>query len=116
MNIEEQKEKLLNELKEIERDLNALGREINEQGDWVAKIENPEEEHADPLDEATLTEEVENEIALLEVLEARHTQVVKALEYLKKGSYGICEVCGVKIEEARLEANPSATTCIEHAQ
>ena len=27
-----------------------------------------------------------------------------------------CEVCGEEIPEARLEANPSAKTCIEHSK
>ena len=38
-----------------------------------------------------------------------------ALTKLDAGSYGLCEVCGRPIAEARLEAMPSARTCIEHA-
>ncbi|GGG14023.1 DnaK suppressor protein [Rhodococcoides trifolii] len=31
------------------------------------------------------------------------------------GTYGICEVCGEPIADARLEALPTARTCIAHA-
>jgi RNA polymerase-binding transcription factor DksA len=38
-----------------------------------------------------------------------------AITKLDEGSYGRCEVCGEPIAPARLEAMPSARTCIEHA-
>jgi RNA polymerase-binding transcription factor len=38
-----------------------------------------------------------------------------ALAKLDEGTYGRCEVCGEPIAEARLEAMPSARTCIAHA-
>ncbi|MGU3431715.1 TraR/DksA family transcriptional regulator [Actinomycetes bacterium M1A6_2h] len=31
------------------------------------------------------------------------------------GTYGVCEVCGEPIADARLEALPTARTCIAHA-
>ncbi len=114
MNVEEQKEKLVLEKKEIENELNSLGRELNDSGDWVVVVDNQSDEHADPSDEANLTEELESDIAVLNVLEKRHTQVEKALLAIKNNTYGICEVSGCKISAERLEANPSATTCIEH--
>ena len=40
--------------------------------------------------------------------------VDEALEKIEKGTYGICETGGEKIEEDRLEANPSARTCKAH--
>jgi RNA polymerase-binding transcription factor DksA len=38
-----------------------------------------------------------------------------AMAKLEAGEYGRCEVCGEPIGAARLEAMPSARTCIEHA-
>ena len=35
-------------------------------------------------------------------------EIEKALVKIKKGTYGICENCGKKIDMARLEAKPSA--------
>jgi RNA polymerase-binding transcription factor DksA len=33
---------------------------------------------------------------------------------IEKGAYGTCKICGEKIEEDRLEANPAAQTCKLH--
>jgi len=38
------------------------------------------------------------------------------LKKIEDGTYGICEVGGEEIPEDRLDANPSARTCIEHAK
>lgn len=38
--------------------------------------------------------------------------IKKSLINLRKGTYGKCERCGKKIEQARLEAMPTATLCI----
>jgi RNA polymerase-binding transcription factor DksA len=34
---------------------------------------------------------------------------------LQQGSYGVCEVCDQPIPAARLEARPTARTCVRHA-
>ncbi len=43
-------------------------------------------------------------------------EIDKALDRMKEGSYGYCEVCGKPIEEERLKAVPWTTLCIEHAE
>ncbi|MHB8263706.1 MAG: TraR/DksA family transcriptional regulator [Acidimicrobiales bacterium] len=45
---------------------------------------------------------------LVETLE----QVDSAISKLVNGTYGICESCGNRIEEPRLEAKPAARMCI----
>ena len=42
-------------------------------------------------------------------------EVALALGRLKDGTYGTCEVCGVAIAPARLEAMPATRYCINHA-
>ena len=42
-------------------------------------------------------------------------EVALAIGRLEDGSYGRCEVCGVAIEPARLEAMPATRFCINHA-
>jgi len=37
-----------------------------------------------------------------------------ALERLAAGTYGKCAVCGAPIDEARLSATPTVTTCAAH--
>lgn len=59
-------------------------------------------------------EQGENQ-ALAGQLREQLDAVDKALSKLDNGSYGRCEVCNQPIAEARLEAMPAATTCIQHA-
>ncbi len=107
--------KLLSEEKErLLTSLNELGRVLEQKRDWVVKIEDDEEEHTDPLDDADLTEELERDIATLNVLEQQYHCVEEALRRIENGTYGICAICGKEIEEDRLRANPTATTCREH--
>ncbi len=42
-------------------------------------------------------------------------EVAQAILRLEEGTYGRCEVCGVAIEPARLEAMPATRFCINHA-
>ncbi|HEX3980592.1 MAG TPA: TraR/DksA C4-type zinc finger protein [Acidimicrobiales bacterium] len=42
-------------------------------------------------------------------------EVALAIGRLEDGSYGRCEVCGVAVEPARLEAMPATRFCINHA-
>ncbi|MBI3020142.1 MAG: TraR/DksA C4-type zinc finger protein [Parcubacteria group bacterium] len=44
----------------------------------------------------------------------RLANVNAALARIDEGKYGVCEVCGERIEEDRLKADPSAPTCKEH--
>lgn len=69
---------------------------------------------ADLADQADVTMSREGNSAILADLEARYDTVLSALARIKKNKYGVCEVCNKKIEEARLEADPAATTCVEH--
>ena len=41
-------------------------------------------------------------------------EVDAAIERVATGTYGVCEVCGEPIDEARLEARPTARTCVHH--
>ena len=50
--------------------------------------------------------------ALAGSLQETLTEISEALERFEKGEYGVCDVCGNPIPEARLEAKPAARTCI----
>ena len=41
-------------------------------------------------------------------------EVEAALDRVAAGTYGICEVCHRPIDPERLEARPTARTCVEH--
>ncbi|PIR83077.1 hypothetical protein COU19_02540 [Candidatus Kaiserbacteria bacterium CG10_big_fil_rev_8_21_14_0_10_56_12] len=81
--------------------------------DWeVAPAEEGRE--TDSVDQADVTTSRENEAAVLDALESHYDNVLAALRRIEKGTYGHCEVCDTLLPEARLEANPAATTCAEH--
>ncbi len=99
---------------ELEAQLGKIGR-VNPQNknDWQVKpLPEPEtsfrDEVADELEEMDEREEVEY------TLEQRLRSVRGALECIRNGKYGICEVGGEPIEIERLEANPAARTCKAH--
>ena len=51
-------------------------------------------------------------LALERTLEASLRDITRALERIKEGSYGICKYCNKDIDEKRLRARPSSSSCI----
>jgi RNA polymerase-binding transcription factor DksA len=107
--------KLESEKSRLEEELGGLGHKFTANGDWVA---TPEEGHTgflpDNQDNADQVEEYQERVAMLSVLEQEYNDVMIALKKMEEGSYGTCEVSGEMIEAARLEANPTARTCMAH--
>ncbi|MBI4134648.1 MAG: TraR/DksA C4-type zinc finger protein [Candidatus Sungbacteria bacterium] len=66
------------------------------------------EENADEV------EEYETRLEETEILERHLADVVRALDKMQKGTYGLCEACGKEIPVGRLHANPAARFDIEH--
>ncbi len=117
MNTHTFKEKLEEELKTLETELKTVGRiNPNNPGDWEATPGDVDVTNADPNDVADNMEEYEGHTAILKQLEIRYNEVKTALERIKNNTFGMCTVCHAKIEEKRLEANPAATTCIQHKE
>jgi len=111
--MEKYKVKLEEEIKLLEAELNAIGKEDEETGDWEATPENEEKSQdvPDDGDMAERAEDYEERSSTLNVLENRLNDLKKALSKIEEGTYGICEICGGKIEEERLKVNGSAKTC-----
>ncbi|MFG6445955.1 TraR/DksA family transcriptional regulator [Microbacterium sp. P06] len=65
---------------------------------------------------STLSGEWTRVDALRRGAELDRTDAAAALERLAEGSYGICVVCGAPIAAGRLEARPTAATCIACAR
>lgn len=74
---------------------------------------NADDEH-DPEGQ-TIAYERSQLSALIEAAQARVGDVDAATARLQQGSYGICEVCHEPIPAARLEARPTARSCVRHA-
>jgi DnaK suppressor protein len=64
-------------------------------------------------DDATEVLENAKSYALRQNLQRLLGQVNDALGKFDKGTYGLCEDCGDKIDRARLQALPYATLCIQ---
>jgi RNA polymerase-binding protein DksA len=75
---------------------------------------NADDEH-DP-EGATIAFERQQLAALLAQAQTRVGDVDRALVQLQDGAYGVCERCGRPIGAERLEARPSARTCIDCAR
>lgn len=115
INIQNFKEKLSEELKNLENQLGTVGRKNPDNpSDWEATEGDVVTDTAEEGDVAEGIEQYQNNRAILNQLEIRLNDVKNALTKIESGKYGICEVGGEEIEEDRLEANPAATTCKMH--
>ncbi len=67
-------------------------------------------------EEATESMELEKRLALENRLKSLLTEVERALEKLDAGTYGICDLCNMAIDPARMEALPQAILCLSCRQ
>jgi DnaK suppressor protein len=89
----------------------ALRRTLSEELDQFDTFQ--ERSVGDSVDAALDTDYGSVSTGLAEFESRELDQIERALERLREGRYGICEVCGKKIATARLEALPYATMCIQ---
>lgn len=66
-------------------------------------------------DNAQEVEEFQSAIGLQRNLQGLLKAVNKALKKVADGTYGVCEICGLKIESGRLKAFPEAVLCASDA-
>jgi len=100
------------EKKQMESELRRRTEEFEQLTDNSAKAGF----FGDQGDEATDIFEQEKNIALRESMERQIAKINHAMQRLEQGTYGVCEVCGQPIDPERLDAFPSATTCIQDAR
>ncbi|MCW2867051.1 MAG: TraR/DksA family transcriptional regulator, partial [Marmoricola sp.] len=74
---------------------------------------NADDEH-DPEGQ-TIAFERSQTGALVRQAERHLAEVDAAVDRVAAGTWGRCEVCGEPIAPARLEARPTARTCVAHA-
>ena len=67
-------------------------------------------------DDATEAFEQAKDLSVRTTMQDTLRSVQYALAKFERGTYGICEGCGEKIDWARLEAKPEAQLCIKCAQ
>jgi len=64
-------------------------------------------------EEASETIEVERRLALGKKISDTLAKIEHALQKYEAGTYGLCDSCGQKIEQERLEALPQASLCLK---
>ncbi|NHA68047.1 TraR/DksA family transcriptional regulator [Phycicoccus flavus] len=80
----------------------------------ASRDSNADDEH-DPEGQ-TIAYERSQLMALTDGLRTRLAELDAAGERVAAGTYGRCEVCGEPIPVERLEARPTARTCVTHAR
>jgi DnaK suppressor protein len=63
-------------------------------------------------EEATETLELEKRLTMENRIRQEMAAVEHASEKIEKGTYGLCDNCGKKIDPERLEALPQASLCL----
>lgn len=82
--------------------------ELDRLREYLRSEVDPDEEEADPD-----LYEREKTLALIRTWENKLASIEQALRLAEKGTYGICESCGEKIDPARLKALPHTTFCVK---
>ena len=114
MKVKHLQQKLEAEKAKLEAEMGSVGRKNpSVPGDWEP-VPSEMGMEADLVDQADVVMSRESNTAILADLEARYDTVLSALARIENKKYGKCEVCGEEIEDARLEADPAATTCVKH--
>jgi DnaK suppressor protein len=108
-------EDVVTRLKDVDRALRQRSSRLAE--DMAALVaasrdSNADDEH-DPEGQ-TIAYERAQLSAVTHQTQAHLNEVEAALERVGTGTYGICEVCLQPIDVARLEARPTARTCVHH--
>ena len=109
--LKEIEEKLKKQKVELETQLKKLGERNERAGNGFQvkfpKFGEKEDENADEVSAFG------DRLSISLNLERSFEEVIAALEKIKKGTYGICEKCGNKIDEKRLRAIPTAKYCLK---
>ncbi len=109
--LEELKNKLTEEKKELEGELNKIANKAN--GDYEAKFDDFGRTEDDNAEEV---ESYANKVGVTETLEKKLEAIEIALNKMEQGTYGICENCQEEIPLERLKAYPAAKNCIKCQQ
>ena len=112
----EQRKKLDAMLFEIENELREIAVRNPKTDDWEVSTADTANPEADTDLLADAAEEADERVSILAELENRYHAIVHALDKIKTGTFGTCEVCTNVIETERLQINPAARTCILHQE
>lgn len=113
-NTDHYKTALLTEKQTLEEELGGIALFNTETNLWEATPDQELMGETDDNDAADRFEDFEGRSAMVTTLQTRLTDTNIALAKIEAGTYGVCEISGEAIEEARLNANPAARTNKAH--
>jgi RNA polymerase-binding transcription factor DksA len=106
------RKRLEHERNRLQRLLKAFAREEVETASEAESYSELSSYDQHPADMGSETFERTKDLSIIAQVEAELDDVERAFRRLESGTYGICEACGKVIEEARLEAIPTARFCV----
>jgi DnaK suppressor protein len=86
---------------------------LEEAGKTVSEMTADNTNFPDPNDRATQESDRNFELRIRDRERRLINKIREALERIEEGTFGICEMCGDEISEARLKARPVTTLCID---
>ena len=86
---------------------------LSEANKTVTGMTDQGQSFPDPTDRASMESERNFTLRIRDRERRLIAKIKEALDRLKEGTFGICESCGEDISEARLNARPVTTLCIE---
>lgn len=112
MNLELQKKKLLDLRAEYAANLDSVRRRNSDQAEYE-ELPVDSDIPTDNADVGSDLFERERAVAFTQDFQGMLAQIDRALAKIDEGSYGICDRCGEKITQERLDAAPYATLCLK---
>ena len=108
--IAEIKEKLESEQERLNKDLQRFAHK-NPQlaGDYDSDFPNYGDDRSENASEVA---QYDTNLRVEQTMEKKLRDVMKALQRLNQGEYGICKYCKMPIEEGRLRARPMSGSCV----
>jgi RNA polymerase-binding transcription factor DksA len=110
--VEAQKKKLEEERTRLQSELSRIAEKDAVGDDYHAQVEQIGRA---PDENVVEEEQYEAARSVEQSLEVQLRDVNNALQRISDGTYGACPKCGERIDQKRLEALPSAQTCLKHA-
>ena len=86
---------------------------LEEAGKTVLEMTSDNTNFPDPNDRATQESDRSFELRIRDRERKLINKIKEALERIDEDTFGICEMCGEDISEARLKARPVTTLCID---
>jgi len=86
---------------------------LEEAGKTVSEMTADNTNFPDPNDRATQESDRTFELRIRDRERKLINKIKEALDRIEVDTFGICEMCGEEISEARLKARPVTTLCID---